>query len=203
LPNSAPLTASQPALKAMGVDPFERLVINPRRPRIRAATAIGFKQDVLATDLVPKGVEAEGCSALAFVCSEVCSFSTVSDGVRRLIVNRRAVSPSLAWVASLRRRYPASTVVRTQPPSASAGAALTGSPLAWNCPSPPRSETSLVAHHSCSMRAAIITPVESLAAYLLASPTTATFPVVLAVGSHIDSFEAFSMFTHVAARTVR
>ena len=50
----------QPALKAMGVDPFERLAINPRRSRIRATTAIGFKQDVLATDLVPKGVEAEG-----------------------------------------------------------------------------------------------------------------------------------------------
>ena len=31
---------------------------------------------------------------------------------------------------------------------------------------PPRSQTSLVAHHSCSVRAAIITPVESLAAYL-------------------------------------
>jgi hypothetical protein len=31
---------------------------------------------------------------------------------------------------------------------------------------PPRSQTSLVAHHSCSVRAAIITPVESSAAYL-------------------------------------
>ena len=90
----------QPALKAMGVDPFERLVINPRRPRIRATTAIGFKQDVLATDLVPKGVKRKAGSALAFVCSEVCSFSTVSDGVRKLVVNRRAVSPSLAWVGS-------------------------------------------------------------------------------------------------------
>src|SRR5271169_7120486 len=39
-------------------------------------------------------------------------------------------------------------------------------PLAWNCRSPPRSQTSLVAHHSCSVRAAIITPVESSAAYL-------------------------------------
>jgi len=34
------------------------------------------------------------------------------------------------------------------------------------CRSPPRSQTSLVAHHSCSVRAAIITPVESPAAYL-------------------------------------
>src|SRR5580693_6426808 len=56
----------QPALKAMGVDPFERLAINPRRSRIRATTAIGFKQDVLATDLVPKGVEAEGWFSLSF-----------------------------------------------------------------------------------------------------------------------------------------
>ena len=31
---------------------------------------------------------------------------------------------------------------------------------------PPRSQTSLVAHHSCSVRAAIITPVELLAAHL-------------------------------------
>ena len=38
--------------------------------------------------------------------------------------------------------------------------ALTGSPLAWNCRPPPRSQTSLVAHHSCSI-AAIITQVES------------------------------------------
>ena len=53
-------------LKAMGVDPFERLAINPRRSRIRAAAAIGFKQDVLATDLVPKGVEAEGWFSLSF-----------------------------------------------------------------------------------------------------------------------------------------
>src|SRR5271154_1320850 len=56
----------QPALKAIGVDPFERLAITPRRSRIRATTAIGFKQDVLATDLVPKGVEAEGWFSLSF-----------------------------------------------------------------------------------------------------------------------------------------
>src|SRR5580692_11274910 len=31
-----------------------------------ATTAIGFKQDVLATDLVPKGVEAEGWFSLSF-----------------------------------------------------------------------------------------------------------------------------------------
>ncbi|CAH2603448.1 protein of unknown function [Rhodovastum atsumiense] len=35
--------------------------------------------------------------SIAFACSEVCSFSTVSDGVGRLIVNHRAVGPSLAW----------------------------------------------------------------------------------------------------------
>jgi hypothetical protein len=66
LPGAPSFFLASAALKAMGVDPFERLAINPRRPRIRATTAIGFKQDVLATDLVPKGVEAEGWFSLSF-----------------------------------------------------------------------------------------------------------------------------------------
>jgi hypothetical protein len=37
----------------------------------------------------------------------------------------------------------------------------------------------------------------------LASPSTATFPLLWRVGSNIDDFEACSMFTHVAARMVR
>ena len=69
-------------------------------------------------------------------------------------------------VPSLRRRYPASTVVRTHPPSASAGAGPHGFAVGMELSLPPRSQTSLVAHHSCSVRAAIITPVESSAAYL-------------------------------------
>src|SRR5271168_4967410 len=35
----------QPALKTMGVDPFERLAISPPRSRIRATTAIGWQDD--------------------------------------------------------------------------------------------------------------------------------------------------------------
>jgi hypothetical protein len=58
--------------------------------------------------------------------------------------------------------------------------ALTGSPLAWNCRSPPRSQTSLVAHHSCSVRAAIITPVESSAAYLARFTDDSDLPRYLA-----------------------
>jgi hypothetical protein len=82
--------------------------------------------------------------------------------------------------------------------------ALTGLPLAWNCRSPPRSQTSLVAHHSCSVRAAIITPVESLAAYL--ARFTDDSDLSRYSGGSAPTLalsRARSMFTHVAARTVR
>src|SRR5260370_23944782 len=45
---------------------------------------------------------------------------------------------------------------------------------------PSRSQTSLVAHHSCSVRAAIITPVESSAAYLARFTDDSDLPVILA-----------------------
>jgi hypothetical protein len=50
----------------MGIDPFECLAINPRRSGVRAAAAASLKQDVLATDLVPEGAEAEGWFSLSF-----------------------------------------------------------------------------------------------------------------------------------------
>ena len=56
----------QPSIAAMGVYPRERLAIGPRRSRIRAAATVGLKQDVLAADLVPQGVEAKGRFSLSF-----------------------------------------------------------------------------------------------------------------------------------------
>jgi len=127
----------------------------------------GTTRSGLATNepeqLIPDG-------ALAFVCSEVCSFSTVSDGVGRLIINHRAVCPSLAWnrsgllpSAGVTRRHRYYEPIRhLRSPSL----ALAGSTLAWSCHPSPRSQTSLVAHRSCPVRAAITTPVESPAAFL-------------------------------------
>ena len=53
----------QPALKAMGCRSVRTSRYQPPTPlHSRDNGDIGFKQDVLATDLVPKGVEAEGWS---------------------------------------------------------------------------------------------------------------------------------------------
>ena len=160
----------QPALPAAGVNLLKRLAIDPGRSRISAAAGEGFGQNVFAVDLVPQGVEAEAWFSLSFPLQRGLQFSTVSDGVCRLIVNRRAVRPSLAWVGS--GLLPSAGITRPQryyepirhlrPPAL----ALTGSPLREGAASPPRSQTSLVAHRSCPVRAAITTPVGSSAACL-------------------------------------
>jgi hypothetical protein len=49
-------------------------------------------------------------------------------------------------------------LLRTHPPSASAGAGPRGFTVGVELPSSPRSQTSLVAHCSCPVRAAITTP---------------------------------------------
>jgi len=56
----------QPALNAPSFDHLERFAIHPRRAGILAASAVGFSQDIVAIDLVPKGVEAEGRFGLSF-----------------------------------------------------------------------------------------------------------------------------------------
>jgi hypothetical protein len=56
----------QPPLHARGLDPGKALAVHPRRPRVAAAATVGFLQDVLATDLVPERVEAEGGFSLSF-----------------------------------------------------------------------------------------------------------------------------------------
>ena len=93
-----------------------------------------------------------------------------TSGVGRLVVNHRAVGPFPRLVRvrapSLRRRYPASAVLRAIRHLRSPVLALTGSPLAWRCRSTPHPQTSLVAHCSCPVRAATTTPVGSPAACL-------------------------------------
>src|SRR5262249_6990550 len=72
------------------------------------------------------------------------------------------------------------------------------------CRSSPRPQTSLVAYCSCPVRAAITTPVEPLAVFLVRFTRGIGLPRYLwRVGFHIDAFEACSMFTRVTARTAR
>src|SRR3712207_6009590 len=56
----------QPSLHPLGFNLSEAHAIHPRRSRIGAAASVGFLQDVLATDLVPKRVEAEVWFSLSF-----------------------------------------------------------------------------------------------------------------------------------------
>ena len=133
---------------------------------------------------------------------------SLSSGVGRLIVNHRSCwsFPRLDRVRapSLRRRYPASSVLRTHPPSASAGAGPRGFAVGEESPL-----TTTSADFPCcalSMSRACrhhypggIVGCVSRSLHRRRRPS----PFVWRVGSHIDCFEACSMFTHVAARTVR
>src|ERR1700679_857014 len=105
---------------------------------------------------------------------------------------------------SLHRRYPASTVLRTHPPSASAGAGPHG--FAVGAELPLRATVAdfpccalLMSRACCHHYPGGISGCGSRSLHRRRRPS----PFVWRVGSHIDSFEACSMFTHVAARTVR
>ena len=57
---------SQPLLRALGVDPRERLAIHPCCSRVGAAATVGFRQNVRSADFVPQGIEPEGRFSLSF-----------------------------------------------------------------------------------------------------------------------------------------
>src|SRR6202022_965301 len=71
---------------------------------------------------------------------------------------------------SLHRHYPASSVVRTHPPSEAADAGPQGFVVGFGSWPFPRRQTSLVAHCPCSVRSATITPVGPPVAYLARFP---------------------------------
>jgi hypothetical protein len=52
--------------EAVGFDPLEGLAVNACRSGVLAASAVCFQQDILATDLVPEGIETEGWFCLGF-----------------------------------------------------------------------------------------------------------------------------------------
>ena len=112
----------------------------------------------------------------------------------------------MGWVRapSLCRRYPASSVLRTHPPSASAGAGPRGFVVGVELPLP----TTVADFPCCALfmsRACChhypggIFGCVSRSLHRRRRPS----PLLWRVGSHIDDFEACSMFTHVTARTVR
>jgi hypothetical protein len=76
-------------------------------------------------------------SVLAFTCNDVCNFRTVGTEVGRLIANPHGSCylGHLSWIRapSLHRHYPDSSVVRTHPPSASAGAGPHGFTIGVTC----------------------------------------------------------------------
>src|ERR1700730_3537213 len=92
----------------------------------------------------------------------------------RLIVNHRDLChhsrPVRVRAPSLQRHYPASSVVRTHPPSEAADAGPHGFFIGFGSWPFPRRQTSLVAHCPCSVRSATITPVGPPVAYLARFP---------------------------------
>src|ERR1700736_5113408 len=92
----------------------------------------------------------------------------------RLIVNHRDLChhsrPVRVRAPSLQRHYPASSVVRTHPPSEAADAGPHGFVVGFGSWPFPRRQTSLVAHCPCSVRSATITPVGPPVAYLARFP---------------------------------
>ena len=105
---------------------------------------------------------------------------------------------------SLHRHYPVSAVLRTHPPSAFAGAGPRGFAVGTKLPL----LTTIADFPCCALlmsRACChhypggISGCVSRSLRRRRRPS----PLLWRVGSHIDYFEACSMFTHVAARTVR
>ena len=146
-------------------------------------------------------------SALAFACSEVWSVSTVSAGVARLIVNHRAVGPSLTWfgagllpsagVTRPRRYYePIRHLPRPAP-------TLSDRPLPRSCRLRAPRQSSLVAPRFSPH---VLPPPprwDRQVRVSLASPAASAFPVCMAGRLPRRRFEACSVFTRVAARAVR
>ena len=198
----------QPPLQAPGLDPGKALAVHPRRPRIGAAATIGFLQDVLTTDLVPEAVEAESRFSLSFRLQRGLERLNRTSGVGRLVVNHRAVGsfPRLVQVRapSLHRRYPASAVLRTHPPSAVAGADPRGLAVEMKMPLHLTSAdfpccALLMSRACCHHYPGGIVGCVSRSLRRRRRPS----PLLWRVGSHINCFEACSVFTRVAARTVR
>jgi hypothetical protein len=146
----------------------------------------GFGEVVPFTKLLPPHFQPVRCwFSLSFRLQRGLDLLSLSSGVGRLIVNHRGCRsfPRLGRVRapSLRRRYPASTVVRTHPPSASAGAGPHGFAVGAEVPPP---------HHDRRLPLLRTIPVPCVLPPLprwdrrlrisLASPATAAFPVVRA-----------------------
>src|SRR6185312_7902669 len=105
---------------------------------------------------------------------------------------------------SLGRRYPASSVLQAHPPSESAGAGPHGFTVGVELPPPATIPdfpccAPFMSRACCHHYPGGIAGCVSRSLRRRRRPS----PFVWRVGSHIDHFEACSMFTHVAARTVR
>src|SRR3954468_5117347 len=112
--------------------------------------------------------------------------------------------PTLRHDPSLRRHYPTSAVLRTHPPSAFAGAGPRGFTVGTELPLPATIAdfpccTLLMSRACCHHYPGGISGCVSRSLHRRRRPS----PLLWRVGSHIDYFEACSMFTLVAARTVR
>ena len=162
----------------------------------------------LSADLVPEGVEAEGWFSLSFRLQRGLERLNRCSGVARLIVNHRAVGPSLAWIGAgllpstgvtrPRRYY---EPIRHLPRPA---LALAGSPLAWRCRSTATSADFPCCALSMSRACCHHYPGGIVGCVSRSLPRRRRpSPLLWRVGSHIDDFEACSVFTRVAARTVR
>jgi len=138
------------------------------------------------TELLPQPFQpASGWFSLSFRLQGGLDLLSLSSGVGRLIVNHRDCRsfPRLGRVRapSLRRHYPASAVLRTHPPSASAGAGPHGFAVDAEVP-PPHHDRRLpllrTAHVPCVLPS--LPRWDRRLRISLASPATAAFPGIMA-----------------------
>ena len=146
----------------------------------------GSGEVVPHTELLPQPFQpASGWFSLSFRLRRGLDLLSLSSGVGRLIVNHRGCRsfPRLDRVRapSLRWHYPASSVLRTHPPSASAGAGPHGFAVDAEVP-PPHHDRRLpllrTAHVPCVLPS--LPRWDRRLRISLASPATAAFPDIMA-----------------------
>src|SRR5205085_1183031 len=192
--------ARQPIFRARRIDLGEGDPVHPRRTRICAGQPIGMAQNVFAANLVVEQVETE--SRLRLRLAIKLSLKA-PDPFRCFEAHRQSPCPrylrkhTRSQGPSLRRHYPASSVVRPCPtPARSAARCDVGVANSNRSGPPPITRITLP-----TCRAHIPRRTERVWASI-ASPFTRPSPLLRRVGVRIFTFEACSGFTRVTARWI-
>ncbi len=179
---------------------------------VRCGTAISRRRGrevVTHPELLPRHSQPEsGWFSLSFRLRRGLDLLSLSSGVGRLIVNHRGCwsfpRPDRVRAPSLRRRYPASTVLRTHPPSAVAGAGPHGFAVEVEMPLHPTSAdfpccAPMFCHACCHLYPGETVRCVSRSLVRRRRPPHSTGGSALTA----NLFEASSMFAVAAARMAR